>query len=150
MSASESLQKFIRWVMRDVTYHKHYTATVQLQAGDTVDLLPDDPAIRGNGLSGVPIMYGLPGVKATVAPGTKMTLFFENGDPSKPRAAMWEGGHIELSFANGVMPIGRVGDQVVIPAGIPVSTTGTAAAQTGATTAPAIGQITGGAPTVKA
>lgn len=114
MTVPETLKAIIRWVMRDVKYHKHYVATVQRQLGDAVDLLPDDPEIRGTGLSNVPIMYGLPGVSATVAPGTKMTLFFENGDPTKPRAAMWEGGHITLSFNNGVLPVCRVSDTVVI------------------------------------
>jgi hypothetical protein len=144
MNVPSALEAIIRFVMRDTTYHKHYTATVQGPVvGDTVDLLPDDPAIRGAGLSGVPIMYGLPGVSAKVLPGTKMTLFFENGDPQKPRAAMWEGGHIELSFNDGVMPIARVGDQITITSAL---------AGSGPTALPVtgVGIITGGAPTVKA
>lgn len=134
--AREKLEAFIRWVMRDVTYYKHYTATVQGQAGDLLDVTPDDSSLQAQGLSKVPIMYGLPGVSATVAPGTKVTLYFENGDPSKPRVCNWEGGHISLSFANGVLPAARTGDQVVVPGVL-------------AGPATVVGTIIGGAPTVK-
>lgn len=134
----ERLEAFIRWVMRDVTYHKHYTATVMGQLGQELDVLPDDPKLQAQGLSRVPISYGLPGVTAQVAPGTKVTLFFENGDPKKPRICNWDGGHISLSFANGTMPVARVGDTVVV--------TGTAGPYPISATA----TIAGGAPTVKA
>lgn len=137
MSAKDSLQDFIRWVMRDVTYHKHYSATVQGQTGDTVAILPDDEEMKANGLINVPIDQGLPGVKATVASGTPCTLYFENGDPQKPRAKWVGGSHISLSFADGVMPLARVGDSVSISGVMP----GTGAA---------IGIISSGAPTVKA
>jgi len=125
--------------MRDVTYHRHYSATVQLQSGETVHLLPDDDDIRGAGLTDVKIMHGLPGVAVKVLPGTKMTLFFLNGDPKEPRAALWEGGSIEISFNGGVMPIARVGDQISITSAVagPYPVTG-------------VGIITAGTPTVKA
>ena len=139
----DALAAFIRWVMRDVTYHKHYMATVQKQAGDKVDVKLDDDSVGGpGGISGVPISYGLPGVKATVAPGTKVTLFFENGDPTKPRVYSWEGGHITLSFAEGTMPFARVGDTVNIN---PLGLVGYLSTPiTGAAT----GTIASGAPTV--
>ena len=140
MSASDSMAAFVRWVMRDTKYHKHYLCTVQMQLGSTVDLLPDDPAMRGAGLSGVPITYGLPGVTATFLAGTKMTLFFENGDPAKPRAQGFEGSHVELSFADGTKPVARVGDTIMLTSATSVS----GGAVTGS------GTIMGGAPTVKA
>ena len=139
---SEALAQFIRWVMRDVTYHKHYSATVMGQVGDELDVLPDDAAIKATGLSRVPIMYGLPGVSALVAPGTKVTLYFEDGDRTKPRVANWQGGHIELKFADGVLPVARTTDQIVGQVII--------AAGSSAGTYPVTGQIIGGAPTVKA
>ena len=128
MSVGSALESIVRWIMRDVKYHKHYSATVQSQIGDTVHLLPDDPSIRSNGLTNVPIMHGLPGVAVRVLPGTKMTLFFANGDPAEPRAALWEGGALEISFGGGVMPFARVGDAIAItsatsPSG-PVTGTG--------------------------
>jgi hypothetical protein len=136
----DALEALIRFFMRDVTYHKHYTCTVQGQVGDELDVVPDDPTIQAQGLSRVPISYGLPGVSAQVAPGTKVTLFFENGDPEKPRICNWDGGHITLSFADGVMPMARVGDQI---AGSVVVASGSSAG-----TYPFTGFITGGAPTV--
>ena len=61
MAWPDSLESFIRWVMRDTTYHKHYAATVQAQKGSVVDVLPDDDAIKGTGLQNVPIAWGVPG-----------------------------------------------------------------------------------------
>ena len=141
--ARESLEAFVRWVMRDVTYHKHYMATVQGQVGDELDVIPDDANLQASGLSRVPISYGLPGVSATVAPGTKVTLFFENGDPSKPRVYSWQGGHLSITFNNGAQPVARVGDTVTIN---PLGLTAGGDPVLGA----AIGTISAGAPTVKA
>lgn len=143
MSAKEALERIIRAVTGDTTYHKHYFATVQGQSGQTVDLLPDDPEIRGNGLSGVPIDNGIPGVKATVAPGTRMTLYFEGGDPRNPRAKWCEGNHIELKFNDGVLPFARVGDTVS------VNGTGLTSATGGPVSGVCTGTIAGGSPTVK-
>jgi hypothetical protein len=142
MTVPESLAKIIRWVMRDVTYHKHYAATVQGQVGDDLDVVPDDPAMRGAGLSRVPIMYGLPGVSAQVLPGTRVTLYFEDGDPGKPRVHSWQGGHVSLSFADGVLPVARATDQIVGQVIIPAGSS--------AGTYPVTGQVVGGAPTVTA
>lgn len=132
----EALERIIRWVMRDVKYHKHYGAVVMGQVGDEVEVLPDDPSIASKGLSKVKIMYGLPGVSAQVLPGARVTLYFEDGNPQKPRVRWGEGPHISISFANGVMPMARVGDTVAIPPGTD--------------TAGGVGYIVGGAPTVKA
>lgn len=115
MSWKEDLKTFIRWVMRDVTYHKHYSATVMSQSGDTADVVPDDDVITGiAGLQAVPIYWGTPGIKATVAPGAKVTLFFENGDKKKPRIMCWQSGAITISLAEGTKPIARVGDTVSV------------------------------------
>jgi len=118
LTVPEKLQAIIRWVMRDVTYHKHYLCTVQKQVGTNVDLVPDDPEIRGSGLQGVPLDT-IPGVAATVAPGARMTLYFDGGNPSKPRAVWVSGAPITLSFADGVLPVARVGDTVTVsPVGL--------------------------------
>ena len=138
MSVGSAFEAMVRFVMRDVRYHKHYSATVQSQLGDKVHLLPDDPSIRSNGLTEVQIMHGLPGVSVRVLPGTKMTLFFLNGDPKEPRAALWEGGSIEIAFNDGVMPFARVGDAIALTSAVagPYPVTG-------------VGIITAGTPTVK-
>jgi len=128
---SDALKRFIRWVMRDVTYLGVYPGTVMGQAGETCDVKPDDEKIGGpNGLSGVKIRHGLPGVAIMIPPGARVLLAFEEGKPSKPYVALWErGAVITLTFADGTMPIARVGDQVMITSatsatGGPVTGTG--------------------------
>jgi hypothetical protein len=116
MSAwDEHLETFIRWVMRDVTYHKHYSATVQALKGDNADVIPDDDKIKGvAGLQNVPVYWGTPGIKATVAPGARVTLFFEDGNPKKPRIIGWQSGAIKVTLADGGLPVARVGDTVTV------------------------------------
>jgi hypothetical protein len=111
---SKALQRFIRFVMRDTLYHGKYSAEVQSQSDDdSLDLLPDDNRVRGNGLSRVPIRHGLPGVRVRVRVGSRVQLGFENGDPTQPYAALWEPGAIEtIIFDNGTQPIARMGDTV--------------------------------------
>lgn len=110
----EELERFVRWVMRDVTYHKHYPCTVQGQSGMTLDLLPDDPEIAGAGLGGVPLRVGLPGFVVQVPPGARVMLSFDNGDPKKPAAALFDPGSVTgIQFADGTQAIARQGDLVV-------------------------------------
>jgi hypothetical protein len=111
----EDLSKFVRWVMRDVTYHKLYPSVVQTQHADgTIDLYPDDEAIRGRGCTSVKIRHGLPGCKVTVPAGAKVLLGFESGDPARPYAALWEPDSItSIVFDNGTQSLARVGDLVV-------------------------------------
>jgi hypothetical protein len=75
-----------------------YPARIVRQSGDgTLELLPDDPVIRGNGLTGVPIRSGIPGVTVKVLPGSKVNLFFEGGDTKLPAAALWSDGSSVIS-----------------------------------------------------
>lgn len=90
-----SLERLIRGTMRDVLYLGQYTAVVQRQAADgTLDLLPDDARLRGNGLSGVPIRHGLPGVEVEVPAGVRVLLGFDNGNPQSPFASLWHSGQV--------------------------------------------------------
>ena len=116
MDPSDALARFIRWVMRDTLYQGSYSAEVQRQHDDgTVDLLPDDERLRGNGLPPIPIRYGVPGVEVRVRIGATVQLEFENGDPRRPFATFWEPGAIDsIRFDGGDKPIARVGDPVRI------------------------------------
>jgi hypothetical protein len=116
MDVPESLQKVIRWVMRDTLYLGRFASTVQQQNGDdTVDILPDDERVRGNGTQNVKILHGLPGVTVRVRQGARVELGFENGDPARPFVALWEPGSLEsISFDGGTRPVARKGDPVVI------------------------------------
>jgi hypothetical protein len=121
--ARESLAKFIRWVMRDTKYAGTYACTVQGQVGNLLDLLPDDESIAGKGLSGISIRHGLPGCTVSVRTGARVLLAFENGDPTKPYAALWSEGDItsvSLGYG-GTKPVARIGDtcSVFFPPVIP-------------------------------
>lgn len=89
------LEAVIRWVMRDTIYLGTYTAEVASQAADgTLDLLPDDDRLKAEGLQGVPIRHGLPGVTVAVPAGERVLLGFDGGDPDKPFAALWHEGQV--------------------------------------------------------
>jgi hypothetical protein len=101
-----SLERLIRWVTRDSLYLGQYTAAVVAQSADgTLDLLPDDFRLRAQGLQAVPIRHGLPGVKVQVAPGERVLLGFENGDPRLPYAALWHEGQVLSVEIGGTLPV---------------------------------------------
>jgi hypothetical protein len=84
-----ALAAYVRSLFAGLDYYASYPAKVVAQNGDgTLELQPDDPRIPG--LSNVPIRYGVPGVKATVASGARVLLGFAAGDPGKPQAELWE------------------------------------------------------------
>jgi hypothetical protein len=116
--AAALFERLVRAFMGDVTYHKHYPCSVQGQDGMTLDLLPDDEAIRGpGGLQGVPIRHGLPGVSVMVKPGARVLLGFEAGDPRKPYASLWEsdpGVVLAVMLPGDKRPIARKGDSVLV------------------------------------
>jgi hypothetical protein len=152
MTIDQSLAKFVRWVMRDTTYHRVFPCSVQGQSSDlaTLDLLPDDTDIRGTGLQQVHIRHGLPGVQVKVPVGARVLLGFEAGDPERPYAALWEPGAIEqIIFDHGTKPLARKGDAVTCfwPPSVPITgTVGPAALEGSLTiTSPAPGIIAAGA-----
>jgi hypothetical protein len=71
-------------------YYALYSAKVISQAGDLFDLQPDDPRIPSMG--GVPIRHGLPGVTIRIPRDSTLLVGWENGDPSRPFCALWQGG----------------------------------------------------------
>ena len=143
---TRELERMVRAIMGDTVYLKHYICKVQSQSGQTVDLLPDDENMRGDGLTGIPISNGLPGVEVQVAPGSDAILFYENGDPTKPKAKIVSANHISITFAGGTFPVARVNDGTVVSGTI----TGTAGPYPVVGTFSGTGTIVAGAPTVKA
>jgi hypothetical protein len=75
-----------------IDYSRMYAAKVVSGGAGMVDILADDPSVRGNGITRVPIRHGVPGVTVTVPSGGRVMLFFEDGDPKKPAAALWPDG----------------------------------------------------------
>lgn len=69
-------------------YHGIFAGKVVSQGGDTVDVQLDDE--RMPGMSSLPVTVGLPGSQVSFAAGCRMFIFFENGDPAKPRAIGWD------------------------------------------------------------
>jgi hypothetical protein len=88
----EPFARLVRWVMRDAVYQRMYPARVVGQdAAGRLDLVPDDERIRGTGTQAVSIRHGLPGVSVEVPVGARVMLGFEEANPAKPYAALWEG-----------------------------------------------------------
>jgi hypothetical protein len=110
-----AFERLVRAIMGDVRYHKQYPSTVQGQSGMTLDLLPDDETIRGpGGLSGVPLRIGLPGFTVQVPSGARVLLSFDEGNPAKPVASLFDPGSVtSIHFADGTQANARQGDLVV-------------------------------------
>jgi len=117
-----SIMAFVRGAIANVDYHAHYSCTVVLQAADdTLELKPDNPKVAP--IAGVPIKLGLPGASVKVPKGARVLLSWNDGDPSQPRADLWDmgTGMTELRFDGGGQSVSRVGD--VVSCTIPPGTT---------------------------
>lgn len=107
-----------RLIGRRMDHLALYPARVVSQAdgGGLLDLVPDDP--RAPSCQGVPYV-SLPGVRLVVPAGTRVLLGYAGGDPSQPRALLWELGDVtRLEVAGGTHPAAREGHavRVTIPA----------------------------------
>jgi hypothetical protein len=101
-----SLERIIRWVTRNTIYLTTYSAQVIRQAADgTLDLLVDDLRLQSQGLQGVPIRHGLPGVTVEVPAGERVLLAFDGGDPAKPHAMLWHEGQVTKVRIGGEEPV---------------------------------------------
>jgi hypothetical protein len=85
----ESFFSLVRASSPRAAYNGVYRGVVVSQSGQSVDLRLDDPRLPG--MSGLPIQVGLPAATVEMAAGARMVVAFENGDPSKPIALLWEG-----------------------------------------------------------
>lgn len=112
-SAFERL--FERFIGRKAKYLGHYPATVVRQSADglSLEVVPDDEEIRGEGLKRVPIRHGSPGWGVRVPKGTRIEVAFDGGDPSRPRVANWfPGAADEVTFNGGTRGVAGLGDMV--------------------------------------
>jgi hypothetical protein len=65
-------------------------------------------------LQGVPLRVGLPGFVVEVPPGARVLLGFDNGDPQRPYASLFDPGSVKsIKFADGTQGIARQGDLVI-------------------------------------
>lgn len=83
-------ERAVRAQVRELPYLAHYPATVVRQAAAGLELQPDSPTQPGT--PPLAPVYGLPGVRTVVPPGSRVGLVYEAGDPHQPRAAGWEEG----------------------------------------------------------
>ncbi len=80
-------------VGRRIDLAQWYPSKVVQQLDDgSLELLPDDERIRGDGIGQVPLRHGLPGCTVKVKPGSRVCLFFEDNDAKKPAAGLWPTG----------------------------------------------------------
>lgn len=105
------LEKIIRRVTRRVDYCALYPCTVVAQRADgSLDLQPETPALPAP--QAVPYRT-LPGVTLTVPTGTRVLLGFEDADPARPVALLWELGTVTRLAVNGATTrAAREGDDV--------------------------------------
>lgn len=95
-----AVERLLGRLTRRVDYLGLYPARVVAQRPDgTLDLVPDSPRVAP--CQGVPIRYGLPGVRATVPTGARVLLGYEAGDPARPVATFWELGTVTRLRVNG-------------------------------------------------
>jgi hypothetical protein len=99
----------------DVDALRTYAGTVVGQAPDgTLEIKADDTTHAPIGWTKVPIRSGLPGTRVTVASGQRVRVQYENGDRTRPMAALWdEGTAVEsISVAGGSLSVARATDTV--------------------------------------
>ncbi len=115
-SPSSAFGALFKSRQREVDYSREYPCKVVTQNPDgTVQLLPDDEVMKARGLDHVPIRYGMPGMKATIANGARCHLAFAAGDPSRPFVCSWEYDPSKvtlMSVLDGGQSLSRVGDLV--------------------------------------
>lgn len=95
----DGLQRLLAPLWRRLSYQALHPARVVAQAADgSLELVADDPDLMLP--PGVPIRYGLPGVRAVVPAGARVLVTFERGDPARPVATLWELGDVTSLAAN--------------------------------------------------
>jgi hypothetical protein len=97
-----------------IGYLRWCHAKVVKQTGQKVDVDCDDASIGS--LSNVPIRHGLPGIEVTITPQAYVRVFFEDGDPSKPFVALWDGGESVSEIKVGGTPVDAVATKADIDA----------------------------------
>jgi hypothetical protein len=83
------LRALIRNATARVDYFALYSAIVNSDNGDeTCDITPEDTRLPS--MQAIPKAYGVPGLKTTVAAGSRVLLTHANGDPSKPIIVLYD------------------------------------------------------------
>jgi len=146
----EAIEAIVGRITARVDYHALYPARVLQQRADgTLDLVPD--SMRVPSCQRVPYRT-LRGLSVEVSAGARVLLGYEEGDPSKPYAALWELGDADVVRVNGgTSRVARDGEDVVASAAMVAWMAAVVAKVNGGAgvvgAAPStIGAVSGGAP----
>ena len=145
-----SLRRLVEaFVGRRLDHLALYPAVVVQQRADgTLDLVPEDARVPS--CQGVPIRLGLPGVTVAVPAGGRVLLGYENGDPSRPVATLWESGTVtRITINNGTAKVARFGDEVARSTAFAAWITAVSTATGVAAPTGAIGSISSGSDILK-
>lgn len=107
-----ALVKFVRSCLPELVHLGFYPAKVVSQnADDTLELLPLDTTVPG--LSSVKLYQPTPGARQLVLPGAQVLVFYEGGNPEKPRAILWDSGSAtKIAFPAVQVQLGGEGPSV--------------------------------------
>lgn len=83
------IRGLVKQITKRVDYYALYSAVVNVDNGATVDLTPEDA--RFASMQGIPKLYGVPGMSATLMAGAKVLFTHQNGDPSRPCVVLYDG-----------------------------------------------------------
>lgn len=91
----DPIERLVQGLIPGVDYLAWYRARVVAQALEssgkmTVDVVPDDHRIPP--MARVSLKLGLPATEVKISPGAFVLVGWENGDPARPQAALWDGG----------------------------------------------------------
>lgn len=111
MTIAGALAAAVERIMRRVDYHALYPSRVVTQHADgSLDLVPDSTRVPS--CQAVPVRT-LRGLSVEVAAGARVLLGYEEGDPARPYAALWEPGVVTVLRVNGsTTRAAREGDDV--------------------------------------
>lgn len=143
-----ALAAVVRRLTRRFDRQGVYGARVVAQAGDLLDIVPDDP--RRPSCQRVPYRT-LPGLKVTIPAGSRVSFTYEDGDPRRPIVVLWEPSTAagQWSIYGGTRKTARDGESVARSDAFGSWITAVSTATS--TTAPtgAIGTVDGGASEVR-
>lgn len=114
----DGLSRLVAHLTRRVDYLALYPCRVVAQRDDrSLDLHAEDARLGSP--AAVPVRWGLPGVVAVVPAGTRVLLGFEDGDPSRPVAMLWEYAEVTaLQINAGSTRVARQGEDVTSSASL--------------------------------
>lgn len=120
------LRRLVRFFTRDDRYRAAYFGSVIAQNDDgTLDIKLETVSVPSP--TQVPIRYGIPGISATIKPGARVAVQYEDGDSRRPVATVWDAAEVEelnvtaqnvkvhaasVELGDGGRPIARHGDLV--------------------------------------